>query len=608
MSVMSPPLRRLRAQLLIVAGLIGATLALVLTATGAVRDQELATVDARNTVRGATSPHPDIVIVRIDDVTFEALQTQWPFPRSMHATVIDRLRRAGAKAIAYDVQFTEPSERREDAALMDAVARARGRIVLATSEVNEFGESAILGSEATLRGLGGRSGNANLVADSDGAIRRTPHTLENMLAFPVAVAALAKRAAVSRDGFRADGTAWIDFPGPPGTIPSVPFSEVHAGTADPRRFRGKIVVVGPTAPSLQDNHPTAVGRDDPMAGVEIHAASIATMLDGVPLREAPGWLAALLVFALAFVVPAASVVLTRPRARGLVALALAVLVAAAYLGIAQLAFGAGLILPVFVVLAALSLGLVAVLGVEAVVATAERERIWGVLSRLLPRDVGETMLQARHMRDLCAEGATVTATVVICDLRGSTAFAERHGNRLWTPMNRYFDIMTKTVERHGGEVIQYQGDGILAAFGATTTQADHADRALAAVRDMAGPSLASFNAWLADHGYGDPMRMGIGVNSGSVMCGNVGSETRLQYTLLGDTVNTASRLEATTKELNRDVLISDRTFAMLKHEPPDLRYVDAMAMRGKHRMAVLWTLDPQPDASRDHRPSVPLPD
>ena len=602
---MSAAIRRFRSQALIAAAVVAAGLALALTLTDVARDQELATVDARFSARGAEDPSDDVVIVRIDDVSFGALQERWPFPRSLHATVIDELRRAGAKVIAYDVQFTEPTKWREDAALMDAVGRAKGDIVLATSEVNEFGESAIFGSERKLRSLGGRSGNANLVSDSDGVVRRTPYRIEGMLAFPVAAVALARREPVPEDGFDSDGSAWIDLPGPPGTIPSVAFSDVHAGTVDPARFRGKIVVVGATAPSLQDNHPTSAGAEAPMAGVEVHAASIATLLDGVPLRKAPRWLELTLIVALAMAAPLLALALSSLRRRTLLTVVLTLLIAAGYLAVAQLAFQAGTILPVFLALAGLCIGLACALLVESLAAVSETAWTWKLFSRFLPQHVGEEVKQARDERDLRAEPKPALATVVICDLRDSTAFAEEHKNT-WQPMCQFFELMTTAVERHGGEVVQYQGDGVLAVFDSEVV-ADHADRALAAARDMAGPALASFNVWLRTHHYSGPMRMGVGMDSGSILRGNVGGNSRLQYMLLGDTANTASRLESKTKDLDGEVVVSDRTYAMLKHQPPDLRYVDAIEVRGKQEKRIGWVLQiaAERPAERFRRVSVP---
>ena len=122
--------------------------------------------------------------------------------------------------------------------------------------------------------------------------------------------------------------------------------------------------------------------------------------------------------------------------------------------------------------------------------------------------------------------------------------------------------MSDAILDNGGTLVAYMGDGIMAVFGAPLEQADHADRALAAAREMAGERLARFNAWLAEEGHGDGFAMGIGLNTGDVMSGNVGSERRLEYTAIGDTTNTAARLEGMTKGTPHQVFLSESTRAL----------------------------------------------
>jgi CHASE2 domain-containing sensor protein len=127
-------------------------------AGGVFHDLELRSVDTRFSVRGDQDPPPQLAIVGVDDKTFSELALQWPFPRKLHAKLIDRLREAGADVIAYDVQFTEPTVPQEDNELIEAVDRA-GNVALATSEVNSQGKHRIFGGNAALRRIGARAGN-----------------------------------------------------------------------------------------------------------------------------------------------------------------------------------------------------------------------------------------------------------------------------------------------------------------------------------------------------------------------------------------------------------------------------------------------------------------
>ena len=155
-------------------------------------------------------------MVEIDDVTFNELQRRWPFPRSMHGRLIDQLRRDGAKTIAYDVQFTEPTQVEEDNALIDAIDRAKN-VVLATTEVDEVGRSNVFGDEGIVMEVGARVGNASYSPDSGGVIRRMPYEVERLKSFSVVAAEAATGRRIRRSDLGGDD-AWIDWHGPPGTM------------------------------------------------------------------------------------------------------------------------------------------------------------------------------------------------------------------------------------------------------------------------------------------------------------------------------------------------------------------------------------------------------
>ncbi len=236
---------------------------IALQAGGALSVLELDTVDARFGARPDRPPR-DVAFVAVDDVTFDDLNQRWPFRRSLHARVIDRLDRAGARAIAYDVQFTEPTRRKEDNALIEAVDRAP-RIVLATTEVDAKGRSRVLGGEELLAEIGARSGNAILNQDEGGVQRSFPYSFDGLRGFAVVAAELATGRPVGRAPF-ADGDALIDYLGPPGTVPTYSFSRVLDDRVPADAFRGRVVVVGASAPRLQDVHPVPTSSDDVMAG------------------------------------------------------------------------------------------------------------------------------------------------------------------------------------------------------------------------------------------------------------------------------------------------------------------------------------------------------
>ncbi|HEX6228054.1 MAG TPA: adenylate/guanylate cyclase domain-containing protein [Solirubrobacterales bacterium] len=576
----------------VLVGALAAAIGIATYAADAFRTLELNSVDTRFSVRGTEEPPSEVAVVAIDDVTFSRLGVQWPFPRSLHGELIDRLTEAGVRAIAYDVQFTEPTTPREDNALIRAVDRARN-VVLATEEVEGRGRTNVFGGDAVLRSIGARAGNSLVPADDDGAYRRFPYSLQGLEGLAVATAEEATGEVVERDGFDSDG-AWIDYAGPPETIPTYSFSEVLRGGIDREELSDKIVVVGASAPSLQDVKPTSV-RGGLMAGAELQANAIATTLDDLPLRSAPGWADVLLILLFAAVGPLAGYAL-----RPVVAFGVALAGGALFLVVSQISFNSGLILPVVYPLVALSAGAVGTLALHYLRAAFERQRVRFTFSRFVPEEVVDEVLAEGEGR-LQLGGVRREATVLFCDLRGFTSYSEtRAPEEVVEVLNHYLSEMTDAIMDHGGTLVSYMGDGILAVFGAPIEQPDHADRAIAAAREMLDVRLPAFCEWMRSTGHGDGFGMGVGLNSGEIMSGQVGSERRMEYTTIGDTTNTASRLEGMTKGSGYRIFIADSTRAARNEPDHDLVYVGEREVRGRERPLKVWSL-PGEDHSEAER-------
>jgi adenylate cyclase len=575
---------RIRVTLFQGVGLAMSGLALLAFLFGLLRPLELGALDSHFSIRGTQKPPGDVVVVKIDDATFDkpsegGLGLQWPFPRHYHAIVLDRVHRDGAKVIAFDVQFTEESTPKEDNALIDAVDRDRP-VVLGTTEVDDQGHTAILGGDDFLRQLGAYPGNTNYRNDSDGAIRRLPYRIDKLKTFALVTAEVARGEPIRPADLGAN-PAWIDFRGPAGTIRSISYAKVERGAFPEGFFRNKVVVIGATAPSLQDVHDTAVGL---VPGPEIQASAISTALRGFPLQSTSRWFDSLLIVLAGLVPATASLRLTPLRG---VALSLAL--AAAYAVTTQIAFDHGLILPFVYPLGALLLAAAGAIAVHYVLAALERERVRMVFARFVPEAVVTEVLAATD-DDLRLGGVRRTCTIMFSDVRGFTTFAEtRPAEEVIGILNRYLGAMTDAILAHGGTLVSYNGDGVLAAFGVPIEQPDHADRALAAAREMLGERLSAFNSWMRSQGLTE-LRMGIGLNSGSVMAGNVGSAERLEYTTIGDVVNTASRIEGLTKGTPHALFLAESTVELLSKRPADLAFVDEFDIRGRKGRIRLWSL------------------
>lgn len=570
-----------RAALAAAAGL-AAAVASALLASGAGEGLERSTIDGRFRLGGPDTALERTVIVGVDRETEERLGRRSPFPRSVHARLLDRVRAARPAAIAFDIQFSGLTRPAEDDALRQALARTPG-VVLANVEFDRLGRHEVLGGEAEVLAAGATVGSSALPRDEDGTLRRLERAPQSRTALAVLVAQRAGRVATEAE-FGGDGEVWIAYGGEPGTVRRVPLWRVLGGETE--ALRGKIVIVGATDAVLGDVHKTPVSAE-PMPGPEVQANAVATLLSGAPLGEAPGGLDFALVLLLAATAP---LIALRTRVVTLAIAAAALLVL--YLVFAQLAFRAGTIVAVVHPLLALLLGFAGAFAVKYLSEIRERRRTRKLFSRFVPEQVVDAVID--RSGDLRTGGERVVATVMFSDLRGFTAFCEDKPATLVTQvLNRYLSEMSDAIESHGGTVVSFMGDGIMAVFGAPVELPDHAARAVAAAREMAGPRLSSFNEWLAGRNLDAAFRMGIGVSTGEVMSGQVGSEGRLEYTALGDTTNVGARLEAMTKETGHTILLSDATRDQLV-DGDGLSRVGELSLRGRQAEVGVWTLDATP--------------
>ena len=580
--------RRELAILLVVAG--AAAIGIVAYATHLTRSLELQSVDARFSIRGAQEQPDDVAVVGIDDRTFSELGLQWPFPRSLHGRVIDRLHEAGAKAIAVDIQFTEETTPGQDNALVEAVARAGG-VVLSTTETDSRGHSRIFGGESVVRGIGARAGNGNVVPEPGGKFRKMAYEIDGLVSLGVATAEAATGEEIDPSEMEGDGEAWIDYRGPPETIANYPYSRVLRGKVPDSAFRGKTVIVGATAPSLQDLHATSTTKDELMSGPEIQANAAWTAMHGFPLSSSNAVVDLLLILLLA-AAPAAATL----RMKALPALLVAVALGFLYAAGAQVAFDRGSVLPLVYPLLALTLSALGALAVNYVINAFERQHVHDTFARFVPAAVvGEVL--ARTDEDLRLGGVRRETTILFSDLRGFTTFSEElPPDTVIEVLNRYLGEMSDAIMDHGGTLVAFMGDGIMAVFGAPLEQPDHADRAVAAAREMLEVRLPRFNVWMEEVGMDRGFDMGVGLNTGMVMSGQVGSERRVEYTAIGDTTNTAARLEGMTKGTGHQIFIADSTRRALQREVPDIELVGEHEVRGRAHAVTVWTLPTRPES------------
>jgi adenylate cyclase len=604
--------RNLKLLLLALVAFGATAIGITLYATGVLDSLEGNTVDARFSTRGTQTPPKNLAIVAIDNQTLKDLNS-FPFPRATYARVINNIAAQHPKAIVFDVELGDKTTIGktckiqgatfpcDDLALLEAISNHPGITVFDSTQpaANGSGQIRFLGSDqgtSLLQSVGSRAGVALFPENQPGGVyRQMVYSVQNVPTLYVVAAELATHKKITKKQF--GGTRWIDYPGAGHTIPWIQFSSVYdpkkfgppAGWSHPvpsNYFRNKVVFIGATQLSLQDFH--AASTDSQMAGVEIEADATATILNHFALNSVAGWVNVVLIVFFGVVVPFAAL-----RVRPVISMAIAVALGLIFAVVAQLLFNAGWIVSVVYPLVALALSAVGSLAVQLVTEAFERIRAVDLFARFVPEDVVDQVLASAD--GLRLGGVQREGTVMFTDLRGFTSFSEKlTPSQVIDVLNHYLSEMSDAILDNGGTLVAYMGDGIFAVFGAPLEQPDHADRALRTAREMLEVRLPRFNEWIRSQGLGDGFRMGIGLNSGYVMSGHVGSERRVEYAAVGDTTNTASRIESLTKGTPHQLLLSDSTRDALVEAADDLVYVEEVEIRGRVARMKLWGLNETP--------------
>jgi len=559
---------------------------------------------------------PEVAMVVIDDESFEALGARQPLPRNYLADLADFLLRSGARVVAFDVVLKSATVPAEDAALLATARRweasGRGRLVFAavTAPEGQGRHPAYAMSEPFTRDLPGVFGFANAPVGDDGMIRRAAPALPAVgggFVPSLALAALAAAGGSSPEelgrALRAGGTialpvrdrqggiarsepvsldtlaraTWrVEYAGPAGTITAFPSgaiaqaarSGVQPDADNP--FNGKLVFVGATFTDSRDAYPTPVGL---MPGVEIHANIAHTLLARRALLP-PHWLLNLSVLVAACTAVALLSLWLRPLWVTAISFALvAGFAVLSYEAYTQGGYWLDFVGPL--------------LGMKLYTQGSRflaRRRLSSAFGEYVSPEVMERVLH---------EGARLggevrTVSVLMSDLRGFTTMAEKlRPDEISTIMNEYLTAMVDAIMSHRGIVSDFIGDGILAFFGAPSDDPEHAWHAVQTALGMQA-ALARLNqTWESE---GRPrLSMGIAVNTGEVFAGNVGSPRKKKYAVMGDPVNTVSRMEGQNRELGTSILLSAATLAAVK-DRVTVRDRGAVSVKGKAQAVELYEL------------------
>ncbi len=527
-------------------------------------------------------PHPEIILVATDAQSLEEIQVPLSFWPVVYAEVLERLVQAEAKVIAPDllwqldpasVRGLGPASETLEKSLLEEEVRTAVLVGNAPIVVGAHrdGEVVNLPRDSLLAMAGDRLALLNLNEDKDGVVRRQhlaiPTALEGEVydfpCFAAKISELAGKADFSSVPLDRDQTFWINFRGPHGSFTTVSLAELLK-TEDLSPFRHRIVILGSYDARLHDLRRSPFSRSGApdMFGVEIHANSVATLLDGNFLRQphpateiaASLLLAGLVALLFTFLSPFLAFVA--------ILMLLGLWWTTALLAFTKL----GLWLNMsgkMVLLALVALGCYTLRFLQV---ERSRKLATTLFGRYAPVQVVDQLLNEPKFAKL--GGSSAEVTLLFCDIDGFSTVSENvPPEELIDLINVFFTEMAQIIHQHGGVIRQFVGDEIMVIFGAPTPQPNHAEAAVKTAV-AAGRRLRTLEK--ESHGKLGFYRMKTGIHSGRVICGNVGSEERMEYTAVGDDVNLASRVMGLNSILKTEILITRETRDQLGSWSSDL--------------------------------------
>ena len=614
---------------------------------------EYYTQDLRTRLGVKTPIDPRLVLVGIDratyasefdekevqaDPTLKLLQGNFPWSRAVWAEMVQRLADAGAKVIVLDLIFSGQGE--GDDALRQVLDKYKDRVVIGSnfrdlsadrgreSLVLDAPNASVLNSLSTNRAFDDRVGYVNIWTDPDGVLRQARYRLDSnhldLLPDGAVVESLAARTLqkfgrpeLIPKSFEPVRFRYTRAPGFGYEV--IAIGDVLGAKTwknnyqNGEFFRGKIVLIGPTADIFQDAHQTPFptieeGRlihPSAMLGPEVHLNIIGAALHQEFLRDMPPAQIAMIIVVFGLLALALCFFVRQPLWR----LPAILLLCIAYWYCSQLLSDrAALIIPVANPLLVLTISGILVLGYDYFLEKFERARVRKTLERYVSKDIVKELLDNPETYFNTLGGVRKRVTVLFSDLRGFTAMTESSDStQLVKQLNEYFEEMVRHVFGFEGTLDKFMGDAVMAVWGNMVTHGPERDaqHAVATALSMK-QSLRKLNEDWKKRGIPE-QAFGIGINHGEAIVGNMGSTEKMELTVIGDAVNTASRLEGLTKRYHLDLLIGE-TVAPLVRERFILRTVDYVQVKGKTKPIEVFTVVGEKNARMDAREEAWLAD
>ncbi|MBB5020936.1 CHASE2 domain-containing protein [Desulfurispira natronophila] len=613
--------------------------------SGGLQRLEWFTYDARmQQIRGETQTHPDIAVILIDEATLQAMNPvigRWPWPRAIYSDLLDFLSLGEPRAVVFDILFSEyqrsmdEDEMGEDDEIFAWATMQQGNVIHAFQILQEeddeipaqvqqsrmpqeFANRFALPLKGDLPPLRNHTilpftelyqgalgaGVVNMQADADGIFRRVPlaFNFDGEIYPALSLAPLIyteeRQIVRSQDGYHFNGRN-IPFDRRETFLPNY-YGEFNAYSmggifsslqaiirgdmasviVDPAEFHDKIVFIGASAIGLQDVKTTPLSPNTP--GVYIHASVASNILMDDYLQPVAYNFTYIAIGLLALV----SLVCVFLFQRLWLQVGLPALCIAAYVVLAWWQFGLGYawdVIPPFTAGALSWFGGFAYLSFTE---SKDKRKVRRMLSQYVSPAILTEVVDRYDTIAKADVGTTENLTILFSDIRSFTNISEKmSASEVVDLLNIYLTDMCDVIFDYQGTLDKFIGDAIMAFWGAPIRIDDHADQALSAAMEMER-RLPLVNEKLLAKGYPE-LKIGIGLHTGEVVLGNIGSERKLDYTIIGDNVNLGSRTEGLTKEFGSTILLTESTFAALTLDIPCAQ-VDLVRVKGKTQPIALY--------------------
>ncbi len=544
---------------------------------------EMTLYDSWFRLKGVQNPGENVVVVAIDDASVSRIgPLAWP--RTVHADLLEKL--SQARVVGFDLTFNSEKDAQEDEAFAKAIAQ-HGRVVLASKltfgkdETGEIMEGLEAPLENLMMGAAG-IGFVNTPVEADQVVRRLSMVDVNLFDMPFPSFALATYLVAEElnpndiklmPGYlivkgqkipiNDSNQAMPTFYGPTETFKTISYADIIKGNVSPNYFKDKIVLIGAATAEDHDVYATPYSTSNMVKngsraapGVEIHANTVQSFLNSSWYRQV-GWGYNFIFLFLMAILTSLAVSGRGPWVgmMGTLGIVAVTLCTVYYLWNANHMW-----LNLAAPLAIIFLTYAVVTATDFITAEMQRRKTKAMFSRYVSPDVVDELMA--NPEQMALGGKKQVVTIMFTDIRGFTAFSENKDPvDVISRLNEYLTAQTDAILKHGGTLDKYMGDGVMAFFGAPVYYEDHVERAVRVARDIQERVVELNKKWAET---GDlPLLIAVGINTGPVVVGNVGSPERMDYTLIGEDANLASRVEALTKLFETLLLVSERSYNLL---------------------------------------------